>query len=53
MNWLLPQVSLATLPPGTAPYTGAEISELRRDRSVDISATRQALIEQMRVNFPH
>jgi mono/diheme cytochrome c family protein len=53
MNWLLPQVSLATLPPGTAPYTGAEITELRRHRPVDIPATRQALIKQMQINLSH
>ena len=48
MNWLLPQVSLNTLPTGTAPYTGAEIAALRANRPVDIPAARQLLLEQMR-----
>lgn len=47
MNWLLPQVSQTTLPPGTAPYTALEIAELRRHRPVDIPAARQALVDQM------
>jgi mono/diheme cytochrome c family protein len=49
MNWLLPQVSLNTLPTGTAPYTGAEIAALRANRPVDIPAARQLLVEQMRL----
>ena len=28
MNWLLPQVSAETLPPGTLPYDAAEIARL-------------------------
>jgi cytochrome c553 len=47
MNWLLPQISMATLPPGTPPYTGFEIAELRRHRPVDLPAARKALIDQM------
>ncbi|MET3604484.1 hypothetical protein ABIC99_002300 [Sphaerotilus sulfidivorans] len=40
MNWLLPQVSAETLPPGTLPYDAAEI------------ATRQALIELLETQSP-
>jgi len=47
MNWLLPHFSSKTLPPGTVPYTGAEIVELRRNRPVDIPAARKAITDQM------
>ena len=45
MNWLLPRVSAATLPPGTAPYTEAEIARLRTTRPLDVPAARQALVD--------
>jgi mono/diheme cytochrome c family protein len=47
MNWLLPQVSAATLPPHTAPYTAAEIKRLREQRLHDIPGTRRALAQTL------
>ncbi len=47
MNWLLPQVSAASLPADTRPYTGAEIARLRQNRPLDVPATRQALVARM------
>ena len=48
MNWLLPYVAHATTPPGTAPYTAAEIARLRTSRPLDVAAARQRLMAQMR-----
>lgn len=47
MNWLLPQVSAATLPADTAPYTAEEIARLRQNRPLDVPAARQALVAKM------
>lgn len=47
MNWLLPQVSAATLPTNTAPYTAEEIRQLRQTRPTDVPATRAALVAQL------
>lgn len=52
MNWLLPRVSAATLPPGTAPYTEAEIARLRATRPVDVPAARQALVDRLENRAP-
>lgn len=52
MNWLLPQVSAETLPPGPLPYDAAEIARLRRHRPLDMIATRQALIELLETQSP-
>ncbi|NDY91245.1 c-type cytochrome [Ideonella livida] len=49
MNWLLPQVSVSTLPPDTAAYTAAEISRLRQTRPLDVPAARAALVAQWAV----
>lgn len=47
MNWLLPRVSAATLPAGTAPYTAGEIARLRHTRPADVPAARKALLQAM------
>lgn len=47
MNWLLPQVSAATLPAETQPYTAEEIARLRQNRPTDIPAARAALVAHM------
>jgi len=47
MNWLLPQVSAATLPAQTPPYTAEEIAGLRQSRPVDVPAVRAGLVEKM------
>lgn len=46
MNWLLPTVSPDTLPrSGVAPYTAAEVAQLRATRPADVLGTRQRLLE--------
>jgi cytochrome c553 len=47
MNWLLPRVAAATVPPGTPPYSAEEIARLRRTRPADVPATRRALVQAM------
>lgn len=47
MNWLLPQVSAATLPAQTPAYTAEEIARLRQSRPVDVPAVRAGLVEKM------
>jgi mono/diheme cytochrome c family protein len=47
MNWLLHEVSSQTLPPGTQPYTEAEIRQLRRSRPADIPGARAQLVRQL------
>jgi mono/diheme cytochrome c family protein len=48
MNWLLPRISAATLPPGLRTYSEPEIAQLRSTRPADVPATRRSLIEAMR-----
>jgi mono/diheme cytochrome c family protein len=48
MNWLLPRISAATLPPGLRPYSEPEIAQLRSTRPADVPATRRGLMEAMR-----
>jgi len=47
MNWLLPTLTADTLPPGTAPYTTAEIARLRSTRPVDVMAVRAELMSRL------
>lgn len=47
MNWLLLQVSAATMPPQTEPYSAEEIARLRKSRPLDVQATRAALVARM------
>jgi cytochrome c553 len=48
MNWLVPYASPATVPPDVAPYTAAEITRLRKSRPINVFATRQHLVAEMR-----
>jgi mono/diheme cytochrome c family protein len=48
MNWLLPRISAATLPPGLRAYSEPEIARLRSTRPADFPATRRSLVEAMR-----
>lgn len=47
-NWMVARFSAATAPPGWAPYAADEVAAMRRDRPVDVAATRAALVEQLR-----
>lgn len=47
MNWLLPYVAAATMPPATPPYTAGEIAALRLSRPIDVPAARQRLVGAM------
>lgn len=47
-NWMLPRFSAATVPPGWAPYTAAEVAALRRERPVDVAGARAAIVERLR-----
>lgn len=44
MNWLLPQVSAATLPAAHRPYEADEITVLRATRPADVAAVRRGLV---------
>ena len=45
MNWLVPEVSQATVPAGHLPYRAEEIRRLRATRPADLPAERQRLVE--------
>lgn len=47
MNWLLPALTVETLPPDTAPYSAEEIARLRRTRPLDVMAVRAELVRRM------
>lgn len=47
MNWLLDGIAQPSTPPGTPPYTEAEVTRLRSQRMVDIPATRKQIIERL------
>lgn len=47
-NWVLATVAPGSAPPGTPPFTPAEVAEARRHPLVDVAATRRALVQQAR-----
>ncbi len=49
MNWLLDGIAQPSTPPGTPPYTAAEVTRLRSERMVDIPGTRKEIVERLRV----
>ena len=49
MNWLLDGIAQPSTPPGTQPYTAAEVTRLRSERMVDIPSTRKEIVERLRV----
>jgi mono/diheme cytochrome c family protein len=51
MNWVLREFSAAQLPADFAPYTGAEISRLRRGASVDVHEARYGLLRRMQTEL--
>jgi mono/diheme cytochrome c family protein len=54
LNWMLPNISAAQLPPDFVPYTEAEIRTLRYSPEEDVQGTREDLItalRSLRVNY--
>jgi len=47
MNWLLDGIAQPSKPPGTPPYTAAEVTRLRSERLVDIPGTRKQIVERL------
>lgn len=47
LNWLLPTISGAELPPDFTPYQVDEVARLRRTPAIDVAHRRSALIEAM------
>jgi mono/diheme cytochrome c family protein len=47
MNWLLPEMSRAELPDDFAPYSAAEVADLRRTRPADMPAIRTRLVAEL------
>jgi len=47
LNWMLPQISPAQMPPDFQPYTAAEVGGLRSNPLDDVEAERARLISRM------
>ena len=47
LNWLLPTLSAAQLPPDFVPYSAQEVARLRRQPADDVLSWRSRLIVQM------
>lgn len=45
-NWVLATLAGPSLPPGTLPFTAAEVAQARRRPLVDVAATRRTLVQQ-------
>ena len=45
-NWVLGTLAGASLPPGTPPFTAAEVAQARRQPLVDVAATRRGIVQQ-------
>lgn len=48
MNWMLKDMAGESLPPGTAPYTPAEVKALRASRPADVLGERARLVLKLR-----
>lgn len=48
MNWLLGGIAGASLPPGTPPYTKAEVRALHASRPADVAAERERVVRRLR-----
>jgi len=48
MNWVLRGMAGSSTPPHTAPYTTAEVAQLRASRPADVPATRALIVERLR-----
>lgn len=46
-NWLLQFFAPGSIPPGSAPYTVAEVSRLRASQLADVPARRHAILERL------
>ena len=46
-NWMVPQFSADTAPPGWAPYRAAEVARFRAQRPGDVGAVRRGLVETL------
>lgn len=46
-NWMLNRFSPRELPPNFEPYTAAEVSALRVSPLIDVSGTRESLLEKI------
>ena len=49
LNWMLPNISAAQIPPNFLPYTEAEVTALRSSPEEDVHGTRQKLIKALRL----
>jgi mono/diheme cytochrome c family protein len=47
LNWMLPRVAGATLPPEFKPYSAQEVGQLRRHPLTDVLNIRAGLVAQM------